>query len=67
MRPRFPDLPKRSRIVREDPTAEEANFSNDITFGCQHEYSPSVLTGDMKEVYGLLEGEDFISGDKIRR
>jgi hypothetical protein len=22
MRPRFPDLPKRSRILREDPTAE---------------------------------------------
>jgi hypothetical protein len=35
MRPRFPDLPSRSRIVREDPTAEEANFSNDISVGCQ--------------------------------
>jgi hypothetical protein len=40
MRPRFPDLPKRSRILREDPTAEEANFSNDISFGRQHENSP---------------------------
>jgi hypothetical protein len=35
MRPRFPDLPKRSRIVREDPIAEEAYFSNDISDFCQ--------------------------------
>jgi hypothetical protein len=42
MRPRFPDLPKRSRIVRQDPTADEANFSNDISFGCQWENSPSA-------------------------
>jgi hypothetical protein len=35
MRPRFPDLPKRSRIVREDPTAEQANLPSDISFGCQ--------------------------------
>lgn len=45
MGPRFPDLPKRSRILREDPTVEEENFSNDISVGRQaSELSTGRLT-----------------------
>ena len=62
MRPRFPDLPKRSRIVREDPTAEEAYFSNDISFRRQH----GVFPFSSRSASVLVVGAPEKSGSPIR-